>query len=102
MGDTHVRNVFLALVAAVRRREFFAEDDRFAHQLFHYSVGSRRDYMRLVRLSSIRGLTPQQAGAEHPTEGACVSSCVPAAFTTQSSTATPHPSGGCPRVHNGV
>jgi hypothetical protein len=78
MGDTHVRNVFLALVAAVRRREFFAEDDRFAHQLFHYSVGSRRDHMRLVRLSSIRGLTPQQAGAHPAIDGACSPCCVPA------------------------
>lgn len=55
IGDSHVRNVFTALVSGVREEEFFAEAHGY-HAVFQYSVGARRDRWRLVDPESFPGL----------------------------------------------
>eukprot|EP00240_Pyramimonas_obovata_P013491 CAMPEP_0118961202 /NCGR_PEP_ID=MMETSP1169-20130426/64022_1 /TAXON_ID=36882 /ORGANISM="Pyramimonas obovata, Strain CCMP722" /LENGTH=253 /DNA_ID=CAMNT_0006909355 /DNA_START=669 /DNA_END=1430 /DNA_ORIENTATION=- len=56
IGDSHIRNLFEALVASVRQEEFFAMPHGF-QSVYHYSVGPDGDFWHMVSREHFDGVT---------------------------------------------
>jgi len=65
IGDSHIRNMFTALIFATRQSAYVAEQHGF-HAAYHYSVGPEADHFSIFSRESVEGVRlPTLIGDQH-------------------------------------